>query len=432
MAKAWILDLWVKDSTETLSTGERVKISPPGSQLRTLSKLEDRFKTAKFGRGKRWSVRWHETVDGKTRERARSFEVKVRAEEYVAELEDDIRSGRYLAPEHAQQRFEDVAKRWLASKKKPKPVTIRRYNRELTTYINPRWGSATIGSITREQIDVWVGELLDGTAVRDYKRNITGGPLSPASIKHMVGVVFGGVLRYCIDEGWMSTNPLAKVELPRIVDDGTDLVTLDHIEVHALATAAKNINNQDVDEVLTYFLSYTGMRINEALAQMVSDIDLDRGRARVLRTWTLDIDGLKILGPPKTWEKRTVPLSPFIVDMLRPLLDGREPDDFVFRAVRGGPILDANWRNRVWTKSLASAGLDEIGLKIHLLRHTAASSAIAAGADVKIVQLMLGHKDATETLNTYGHLWPDRLDEVSLKVDEKRREALAERFSDMS
>ncbi|GLK17186.1 hypothetical protein GCM10017602_16680 [Herbiconiux flava] len=61
----------------------------------------------------------------------------------------------------------------------------------------------------------------------------------------------------------------------------------------------------------------------------------------------------------------------------------------------------------------------------HKLRHTAASMAIAAGADVKLVQRMLSHRDATETLNTYGHLWPDRLDEVTSKVEAARAKALA-------
>jgi integrase len=58
------------------------------------------------------------------------------------------------------------------------------------------------------------------------------------------------------------------------------------------------------------------------------------------------------------------------------------------------------------------------------LRHTAASLAIAAGADVKVVQLMLGHKSAAMTLDIYGHLWPDRLDEVADALDIGRVAAL--------
>jgi integrase len=50
--------------------------------------------------------------------------------------------------------------------------------------------------------------------------------------------------------------------------------------------------------------------------------------------------------------------------------------------------------------------------------------AIAAGADVKVIQQMLGHADAGMTLNIYGHLWPDRLDEVADVLDLRRRKAL--------
>lgn len=61
----------------------------------------------------------------------------------------------------------------------------------------------------------------------------------------------------------------------------------------------------------------------------------------------------------------------------------------------------------------------------HKLRHTAASSAIAAGADVQVVRTMLGHRDASMTLDVYGHLWPDRLDEVANAMDAARDRELA-------
>ena len=60
------------------------------------------------------------------------------------------------------------------------------------------------------------------------------------------------------------------------------------------------------------------------------------------------------------------------------------------------------------------------GLHPHELRHTAASSAIASGADVKVVQQMLGHSSATMTLDTFGHLFDDRLDEVGDAMDRAR------------
>jgi hypothetical protein len=63
------------------------------------------------------------------------------------------------------------------------------------------------------------------------------------------------------------------------------------------------------------------------------------------------------------------------------------------------------------------------GLHPHELRHTAASLAIASGADIKVVQQMLGHSSATMTLDTCGHLFDDRLDEVSSALDRAGKSA---------
>ena len=59
----------------------------------------------------------------------------------------------------------------------------------------------------------------------------------------------------------------------------------------------------------------------------------------------------------------------------------------------------------------------------HELRHTAASLAIASGANVKVVQQMLGHKSATMTLDLYGHLFDDQLDDVADALDVAARAA---------
>jgi len=60
----------------------------------------------------------------------------------------------------------------------------------------------------------------------------------------------------------------------------------------------------------------------------------------------------------------------------------------------------------------------------HALRHTAASLAIASGANVKVVQQMLGHKSATMTLDLYRHLFPDQLDHVAEHLDADARAAV--------
>ncbi|WP_407659388.1 tyrosine-type recombinase/integrase [Lipingzhangella rawalii] len=88
------------------------------------------------------------------------------------------------------------------------------------------------------------------------------------------------------------------------------------------------------------------------------------------------------------------------------MVDRRGDDAHVFTTKRSAPLRIHNWRIREFNKARTNAGLDGTGLTPHKLRHTAASLAIAAGADVKVVQQMLGHATATMTLDTYGHLFP--------------------------
>lgn len=429
MAKAWVEDRWIRDTTVTLPDGSTQRISPTSQQLKSLKTLPDHFKTAKFGNGSRWATRWYEVDGGAQKSRQKVFKKRTDAEAFAAELEDDIRTGRYVDPSHRERPFEEVADVWLSAKNRLKGSTVRRYERELRNYVLPKWTGVQIGSITRAHIDAWVKELMSGTAPYSFKsRSPTKipkpKPLAPAYIHHLVGVTFGGTIRYAVAEGWLSRDPLRNVELPRDQSEEEDLPTLSFREVEDLATAASDFTGNDMDAILVKLLAYCGPRVGEATALRVNDLDFERGRARIRRTWTVDREGKRKTGPPKTWQRREVPLPGFMVSDLRELTAGMQEDAWVFQTVRGEAVNDRNWYNRVWKKIRTSQGIGE-RFALHDLRHVAATLSIAAGADVKLVQQMLGHKDATETLNTYSHLWPDKIAEVVDLVEERRKRALA-------
>ena len=112
---------------------------------------------------------------------------------------------------------------WFASKKRLKPSSRRRYRRELTNYVLPKWGPTPVGAITREDIDEWVQQLMDGTAPFEFESNgedsvhkRVPGKMAPAYIQHVVGRTFGGTMRYVVAEGWLGRDPSKVVELPRI------------------------------------------------------------------------------------------------------------------------------------------------------------------------------------------------------------------------
>ena len=75
---------------------------------------------------------------------------------------------------------------------------------------------------------------------------------------------------------------------------------------------------------------------------------------------------------------------------------------------------------RFWRSDFRCQAADEKfpRVTVHELRHTAASLMIASGGNVKTVQSQLGHKTATMTLDQYGHLFPDDLDDVAEKMDD--------------
>ena len=64
----------------------------------------------------------------------------------------------------------------------------------------------------------------------------------------------------------------------------------------------------------------------------------------------MDKEGRRVLGDPKGWERRWVPLPKFLADEINELVKDREPAEHVFQSPRGESINDRNWYNRVWVK----------------------------------------------------------------------------------
>lgn len=216
------------------------------------------------------------------------------------------------------------------------------------------------------------------------------------------------VLDQARDDHWIDHNPVDDVKLPRSTV-ATPRVYLTPGEIRMLANQAP-----EPHATLILTLAYTGMRIGEALALRVGDLDPDRRRLNVTKTQSVDVRLHTIETLPKGNRTRTVPYPIGLEARLLALCEGRNQDAYLFRAPRGGYWQANNWRSRIWRPLLRDVGMDDIeGLSIHSLRHSYASIAIKNGCDVKTLQTILGHASATETLDTYADLWPDRLSEVA-------------------
>ena len=121
---------------------------------------------------------------------------------------------------------------------------------------------------------------------------------------------------------------------------------------------------------------------------------------------------------------RTVPLPQSIVDTLAAHLAAHPTasDQLMFVTAHGNP-----WRRNRFGETIRRT-FDRAGVPdeaFHSCRHFYASLLIAQGLSVKVVQQRLGHASAVETLDTYGHLWPDSDDDTRAAVDNVLRDALA-------
>jgi hypothetical protein len=100
---------------------------------------------------------------------------------------------------------------------------------------------------------------------------------------------------------------------------------------------------------------------------------------------------------------RTVPLVPDLLLIVDRWSAGKTSDAWLFSAPEGGPLRESNWKRSVgWSAATSAVGAP--GFRVHDLRHTAASVWLAAGADPKVVQRVLGHATAAMTMDFYGHM----------------------------
>ncbi len=136
-------------------------------------------------------------------------------------------------------------------------------------------------------------------------------------------------------------------------------------------------------------LAYCGLRWSELAALRVGRLDLMRRRVIVAEGMTEVERGRLVWGTPKSHESRSVPIARILIDDLAVHVADKGRDDLVFTTRNGAPLRNRNAR-RDWFDA-AAACIGEPGLTPHELRHTAASRAVSAGANVKAVQRMLGH-----------------------------------------
>lgn len=354
-----------------------------------------------------WRARYR---DAAGKEHARHFKRKVDAEAWLDEVTTAKVTGVHTDPKKGRTKMSEVADSWVKASVDWKETTRATNVAIVRKHVLPRWGDVQVAQVEPADVQEWVADL-----------NETD--LSPRTVRKIF-FVLSGVLRYAVRVRMIAVNPAAEISLPshettgKTEEDGSESRRyLSAVEVEELADAA------GAGRLIVFTLAYTGLRWGEMAALRVRDVNFVRSRLSVSRA-VAEVDGKLVWSTPKDRKPRTVPMPVFLRDELEKAVEGRGPDDLLFQAARGG-VLRSRTARRAWFDG-AVDDLGLFGLTPHGLRHTAASLAVQAGANVLAVQRMLGHKKASMTLDVYADLFDGDLDEVAGRLEKMRAGAAAD------
>lgn len=348
----------------------------------------------------RYEVRLRGT-DGK--ERSRTFRTKKEAERHERAQHAAIDSGLWIDPRAGRVTLTAWSKEWQRTVVHLRPKTRKIYDVNLRNHILPTLGDSELAKLTPSMLRAWLSDVT-AKKVRGNK------PIAAGTVAQAYRTL-NRVLAAAVEDELIGRNPLQGVKPPQV--EAQPMRFLNHDEVATLVAAVDGRYRS-----LVYVAAYTGLRAGELIALRRSHVDLLRRTITVVEQVQY-IDRHYVVSPPKSAAgRRSVAMPRLVADELEEHLrglPGAGPDALVFPAPEGGYLHLENFRKRIWLPAVAQTGLAP--LRIHDLRHTCASLAIAAGADVKVLQRMLGHASAALTLDRYGHLLPGQAESVAERLD---------------
>jgi integrase len=304
----------------------------------------------------------------------------------------DMHRGQYIDPRAGSVRVADLALTWASGLSHLKESTRIRYRGLVTVHILPAFGSWQVDEVRRSDVQAWVERLSKSGK-------------APGTVRQCHRA-FSLILDTAVDDNRIGRNPARGVKLPR--QRRAEPRFLDAAEVARMVEAA------GAQGPAVAILALCGLRFGELAALRVRDVDQARRRFTVAGSVT-EVSGRLVRSDPKTGRTRSVPYPATLAPMVSLMVSGRGPDEELLTAPEGGTLRLRNWRTRVFDPAARAIGRTDI--TPHDLRHTAASLAIKAGANVKAVQQMLGHASAAMTLDIYAGLFDDDLDAVADALD---------------
>lgn len=334
---------------------------------------------------------WVARVEGPTAELVERFSEFENARKWQSKVLGEVENGTYKEESVKKRTLGEQVKVWRSRKVRASARTLKRYDTSLNNQILPLLGDKRIAAITNADVSNWVAKL------------VAEGHGAPSIAKAVA--LLKQIMKGALREGLITRNPVEEIEVPEVVPKDQKALTLE--ELKTLVDSCPD------SRALLLVLGLMGLRISEATALQVRDIDILQAKLTVQRSHTHGADYKRIVSTTKTKKKRELDIPLPVLEALKPLIVGRKVKDFVFQGPKGVGAISYTWfRNSVFMPAVAAMGLEGVG--IHNLRHTAASLLISQGAQITTVSKILGHASIVQTLKTYGHYYPSDMKQSML------------------
>ena len=273
-----------------------------------------------------------------------------------------------------------------------RPSTLSSYTNSINNHIRPALGEKKLGSLKRSDVQKFYNAL--------KKKKARGKKTLSDSHVRGIHMLLHEILEAAVRERLIPKNPTDGTTVPKCNYPPMQVLNEEQLAVFMEAIKA---------EPLWYDFFYTeittGLRLGEICGLKWEDLNETDGRLRVRRTIQKD-HGELIVGETKTETgTRTILLPPGTLHLLKERHKSY-PTEWIFPSLRDPklPVAPGAAYQRLKT-ILKEAGLPDI--RFHDLRHTFATHALTGGVDPKTLSGILGHTNASFTLDTYTHVTTD-------------------------
>ena len=380
--------------------------------------------------------RIRDVVRGKKVTIETGYPTKTMAKKAMVQFQAEQLQGTALLPRGGQITLgQFIGEWWPHYEKSLKATAVQSEGNRIRNHILPLLGELTLDELDGPAVQQWVSDL--GAGVGPWPESTRGKrkPLSPKTISNCHGLLHT-ICTAAIGAKRIRLNPCSSTNLPR--REPKEMRFLTDPEIGRLVTALPPHWRP-----LVMLLVGTGLRWGEAIGLKVGRVDLLAARPKLTvleQLQELASTGELVFQSPKTAKgRRTISFTKQVALLLAPLIAGKESDEVVFTAPKGGMVRTRNFR-RVWVKACEEAGL--AGLRIHDLRHTHAAILISAGRPLSAISRRLGHSSIAVTDLLYGHLREEvdegiiaaieeamagvRAEDLEAEVDEELTDELAD------